>query len=1619
MHNRAFLKVALLGLLTLVLVPGLAAAASQSPEEMLASTAAERAAAVSPIISIAPLAHDYGIVNFPGSATFTFVITNTGGTALNLASASSSDPQFAPMPFGSMLVAPGTTTTMDVVYTPSSGAAASGSITVLSDAANGAYAVGVSGRGNTAPQFTPPLTDKTANAFVLLAFDTPATDPEGDDVSYSVTGLPVGATYDGTAGHFEWIPTFAQGSIAGTPYSLTFRASDGLAFSDQPITITVFATNRPPVANPGGPYQGSVSLPVAFDGSGSTDPDAGQLLTYAWNFGDGGTGSGAKPSHTYTLPGTFVVSLIVTDNGSPQLQSSALTTALIRSGVEVRVIADLAAGKLKLDGSGTQVIGIQLKNIAQIPLTDIAVSSLVLTSSSTMGAVSEVKPDPKSAVIADLDADGTPDLDVSFTRDQMVQLIGNAPNGTLVTLFINGLTNGGTQAVGGSGGPYTISNTGANKAPIVVAPATFLAIHDNALTVKVTASDPDGEPITSLTMDKTGLPTTNDATFTVSGDNRSGTFAWKPLLADVRTTPYDVIFTASNSTGTGSATTSFTVVNRKPVVTAAASASVSQGQPLVVPVTASDPDGDAILTLTATGTAISAGAVFTTGPGNTTGTLNWTPTLAQVGAYSVTFSATSVGRTSDPVTTAISVVNLAPVVTAPATATATQDIELKFEVQASDADGEAIASLTMDISDLLAGNNAAFAVNGTNTSGTFTWTPAAAEVRSNYYRIIFTASNSKSSSFESHITVNGNRPPVVTAPLSVSGPHDVEMKIVVTAADPDGEAITSLTATGAPAAALFKPGSADNTRDTLIWTPQQSDFRASLAPYVVTFTASNALSGNAATAITVTDARPAVAAPADATIGAGSQLIIIVRGTDSDGPAVDPLTADLSQFPPDNMATFSNDSTNAKGDRIGHLAWTPRVSDIVGAAYRVTFTASNTVGTAARATSFETQISAVGNRPAVVTAPAAVNAVHSKMLSIDVKAADPDGDAIASLSLDPNSDLPAVNDAAFVVTKPDNTEGTFTWTPKPGDRRFDPNGNPLPWVARFLAVNSLTGVGLTQITVLNSRPVVTAATHANDPFVTLASGFPTNRKVVIVVKGQDPDASAAPEVVTSLSMDASALPPGNDAAFFPNDSTNAVLGSRIGHFEWTPQSGDERNNTPWQVLFFASNSRTGVGQALINVHPNSPASFTPAPQAIVGLAAGTVPYNVAINVVIDVRDPDGEAIASLTANEGNLPVGHNPTALVKVGNFSGDPLLQGRAGSRWQWTWVPKLSEVSGVDNNGTPIPYPVSFTAKSGTPLLSRTRTTFITVINRRPVFTAPASVQALPSTMLTVNVAAADPDGEALTLLTADLSGLPNGNDAVFTPNGSNSAATLTWTPAANDARQNSWDVTLIAIDATGRTGAKVMSIFVVTSVTGDRAAVVLAPPAASVVVGGTLTFTVSAADPDGELITSLTARTSTLQIGLPANATFTKNFTNTSGTFTWLPLASQIGVTNIVFEAKNALTGSATTVITVGPSAAKAFSRLAAGRLDATLSPNPLNPQAKLYFVTTRPGFVRVHMFDIQGRMVRTLMNEANVPGGQHTLTVDGRDAHGAKLASGVYFWRLESTEGNLKGRMTIMK
>lgn len=96
-------------------------------------------------------------------------------------------------------------------------------------------------------------------------------------------------------------------------YTVLVRGTDNHGFIGLPVTATgVTVTqpaNLPPVAHA---TVSCVQNVCTFDGRTSTDENP-PALTYAWNFGNGTTGTGAVPVKTFTAPGTFTVTLTVKD----------------------------------------------------------------------------------------------------------------------------------------------------------------------------------------------------------------------------------------------------------------------------------------------------------------------------------------------------------------------------------------------------------------------------------------------------------------------------------------------------------------------------------------------------------------------------------------------------------------------------------------------------------------------------------------------------------------------------------------------------------------------------------------------------------------------------------------------------------------------------------------------------------------------------------------------------------------------------------------------------------------------------------------------------------------------------------------------------------------------------------------------------------------------------------------------------------------------------------------------------------------------------------------------------------------------------------------------------------
>jgi PKD repeat protein len=127
----------------------------------------------------------------------------------------------------------------------------------------------------------------------------------GSNYSYTTPVIPVG-TYS-----VRVRPIDVHNQIGAE------RIATGVTVSQPP--------NNPPVAS--FTYSCTENVCV-FDGRGSTD-ESPNSLTYSWNFGTQGTATGPLPTKTFTAPGTFPVTLTVTDQWTVTNTSAAQNVTIV------------------------------------------------------------------------------------------------------------------------------------------------------------------------------------------------------------------------------------------------------------------------------------------------------------------------------------------------------------------------------------------------------------------------------------------------------------------------------------------------------------------------------------------------------------------------------------------------------------------------------------------------------------------------------------------------------------------------------------------------------------------------------------------------------------------------------------------------------------------------------------------------------------------------------------------------------------------------------------------------------------------------------------------------------------------------------------------------------------------------------------------------------------------------------------------------------------------------------------------------------------------------------------------------------------------------------------------
>jgi len=83
-----------------------------------------------------------------------------------------------------------------------------------------------------------------------------------------------------------------------------------------------------------------------------------------------------------------------------------------------------------------------------------------------------------------------------------------------------------------------------------------------------------------------------------------------------------------------------------------------------------------------------------------------------------------------------------------------------------------------------------------------------------------------------------------------------------------------------------------------------------------------------------------------------------------------------------------------------------------------------------------------------------------------------------------------------------------------------------------------------------------------------------------------------------------------------------------------------------------------------------------------------------------------------------------------------------------------------------------------------------------------------------------------------------------------------------------------------------------------------------------------------------------------------------------------------------------------------------------------PNPFNPETTIRYAVPTSAQTRLNVYDMSGRLVRTLVNGV-VPAGNHQVTWNATDNAGNVLPSGVYIYRLNSGELTASGKMVFVK
>lgn len=130
--------------------------------------------------------------------------------------------------------------------------------------------------------------------------------------------------------------TYAKPGIY--PVTLTVRDESGLPIGVHSDRVAALVREAP-IADAGPSIQACTGQTVRLDGSGSSDAD-GAVNAFSWNFGDGSTGGGERPTHVFERPGTYQVLLTITGDarGACGALATDATTITVAEAPRIEIV---------------------------------------------------------------------------------------------------------------------------------------------------------------------------------------------------------------------------------------------------------------------------------------------------------------------------------------------------------------------------------------------------------------------------------------------------------------------------------------------------------------------------------------------------------------------------------------------------------------------------------------------------------------------------------------------------------------------------------------------------------------------------------------------------------------------------------------------------------------------------------------------------------------------------------------------------------------------------------------------------------------------------------------------------------------------------------------------------------------------------------------------------------------------------------------------------------------------------------------------------------------------------------------------------------------------------------